>query len=316
MQPNPLSHVPTAFVQDVVIKLAPRILAGADCLTIEEPQTEEEPFPPSLRCSISSLPHLPKGYAIRPTHLLLLTFDGSGVPNSATTRGAEPPLRLMVPIHEAVWSLRCHTVARLVSSSPSSPSSTLPSSYQDANDTFDLPVIPFPGSLPLVAFSTFSVLHTYLHTGTLPSHLPSPDSRPGDDDEDLESDSDSGSDLEDDDDEDIDFASDDDDDDDGGGDEDDDGDEDVEDRLLLNLQQREQYQSLHSMCRAFGISGSDPIYEWLAAAAAEGWRGAAAMEESPASFARGSKGVADTVSVDEEDLSPSSCSHLPTPPPG
>ncbi|KAG0660222.1 hypothetical protein C6P46_004676 [Rhodotorula mucilaginosa] len=308
MQPTALSHVPTAFVQDVLIKLAPRILAGADCLTVEEPQTEAKPFPPSLRCSISSPPHLPKGYAIRPTHLLLLTFDGSGVPNSATTRGAEPPLRLMVPIHEAVWSLRCHTVARLVSSSPSSPSSTLPSSYQDANDTFDLPVIPFPGSLPLAAFSTFSVLHTYLHTGTLPSHLSSPDSRPGDDDDDLESDSDSdsGSEFEDDDEEDIDFASDDDD--------GDDGDEDVEDPLLLNLQQREQYQSLHSMCRAFGISGSDPIYEWMAAA--EGWRGAAAMEESPASFARGSKGVADTVSVDEEDLSPSSCSHLPTPPPG
>lgn len=346
MQPNPLSHVPTAFVQDVLIKLGallfisptrkgcfctssrltkdplrtlvPRILAGADCLTVEEPQTDEAPFPPSLRCSLSPPPHLPQGYAIPPTHLLMLTFaDGD---ERSRTGGADPPLRLMVPIHEAVWTLRCHTVARLVSSAsgsgaPSSPSSPSSSPNEPA-DTFDLPVISLPGPLPLAAFSTFSVLHTYLHTATLPSHLPSPDAGPDDDSFDSDSDSDSDSEFEfEDDDEDIDFASDfaSSSDDDDGGDGGDGGDEEEDPRRILP-QRRDQYEGLHSMCRTFGIPGSDPIYEWMAAA--ERRRGAAASERAQALFATRKREVALDASVDEEDTSSSSWSHLPTPAPG
>ena len=218
----------------------------------------------------------------------------------------------MVPIQEAVWNLRCHTVARLVSSSPSlgapsSPSSIAPS--RDAADTFDLPVISFPGSLPFAAFSTFTVLHSYLHTATLPSAFPSPDSRPEDDeDDDSSSFFNSDSDLEDED-EDIGFDDDDDDDEADDDEEQDEQDEDKEDPLLILHQRELQYEGLNSMCRAFGIDASDPIYEWLrAAAAAEErrcLRGADGIDERAALFATRKREVADG-SVNEEDTSPSS----------
>lgn len=311
MQSSALGHVPTAFVQDVLIKLAPRILAGADCLTVEETrETFGEPFPPFLRCSISPPSHLPEWYAIPPTHLLLLTFDGANVTNSAAaaaaTTGGGEPLRMMVPIHEAVWTMRCHTVARLVisaaSSSPSSPS-PIPG---EPTDTFELPVIPFPGSLPLAAFSTFTSLHTYLHTGTLPTHLPLPSDWRADDDASVDSDSDSGfdseSEFEDEEDEEIDPEEE---------------EEEEEDEPLFILEQREQYEGLYRMCRAFGIDAPDPIYEWMAAAATtERWRRSVAAGEKAAWFARSKGTVADASMDDDDDEVMSSRSHLLTPPPG
>ncbi|GAA5983014.1 hypothetical protein JCM10908_006868 [Rhodotorula pacifica] len=298
-----LRNVPPAFLRDVLVKLAPRILAGADSTTPQLPNDDDatgsrgsQPpqLPRSLSCTFSPPPHLPKNYALPPTHILSLTF---GAGETSTTQ------LVIVPMHQLVWSVRCKRIARLVSlatadagaisyakadlyrwgarreTSPSpstssaagteaGPAETAATSSKHADTAaggvVELPVISFPTALPAAALSTFSLLHTYLHTTDLPYELPPADSTPEDphheDDEDCASDCSS------------------------------DDDDDAECTASAALAYTRQCEGLWRMCQSFGIADSDPIYEWLsprwqaavqrAAAAESGGGGAASSSAS------------------------------------
>ncbi|GAA5877914.1 hypothetical protein JCM3774_001768 [Rhodotorula dairenensis] len=231
---------------------APRIRAGADSLKLETaPICTAAAL---LPCLFRPPPHLPEGYAIPPTHLLLLEFDRL---YPFCPSDDDEPEQLLVPIHEQVWALRCSQIARFVAEHKVGPTFVNVTCRKQADSDADfgealvvhMPVVPLPCSQPAAALSTFTLLHTYLHTSELPAHLPSPNSRP-DDKQDAGCEGESGDQL--------------------SEPEEEEEDEDEKEEAAFRTARVHQCEALREMCQGFGLADSDPIYSRLSSR----WQGA------------------------------------------
>ncbi|GAA5837674.1 hypothetical protein JCM11251_002292 [Rhodosporidiobolus azoricus] len=133
-----LRDVPDLFLRDMLVHLAPRLLAGVDSLTVLPPSASSttgsssfpSPLPPVLPCIFSptavsctdslALDNPP----IPPTHLLALAFSPS--PPSTPDAPPKPLERVLIPIHSLPWALTSGVIARALAACTYRASSPVP----------------------------------------------------------------------------------------------------------------------------------------------------------------------------------------------
>ncbi|GAA5912170.1 uncharacterized protein JCM6883_000584 [Sporobolomyces salmoneus] len=149
-----LEKVPRAYVSNVLARLAPRLLAGINCVSL----------PPSESQNVDALPP--------PTHIC--TYDPSKVSQHspfppdcflAFTFPPSPssPTRLLVPAHSIFYALECPRLA---------PSLSLVDSQTEISQPIprDQLRLPVHGPFELPSYDAFVTFHSYLHDKS-PSRL-------------------------------------------------------------------------------------------------------------------------------------------------
>ncbi|GAA5902298.1 uncharacterized protein JCM6883_001359 [Sporobolomyces salmoneus] len=188
-QDQELSGIPAQFVKDVLKDLAPRLLAGINCTSLDPTSapSPDKQLPSHARCIFA--PSLaPESSPVRPNFLLALTFPARD-PSSHSS-----PTRILVPCHSLVYSL-ASPLFPFISHDPEE-------EEEDENDVDEsatsteppspsLCVLPILGPIELPSLPAFAILHAFLHTRSLsalqhsltttppsPSRLPSPPPSP------------------------------------------------------------------------------------------------------------------------------------------
>ncbi|GAA5984043.1 hypothetical protein JCM5350_005002 [Sporobolomyces pararoseus] len=154
-----LQGIPTQFVKDVLRDLAPRILAGINCTSLDPSSTPDpaEQLPSHARCTFD--PSLAPGASpLPPNFLLALTFP------PRDTNLLSPPTRILVPCHSLVYTLSSPIFPII----PSAPTHDSDISTTNSSSNPPLPlssfVLPVMGPVALPSLTAFSILHTFIHT--------------------------------------------------------------------------------------------------------------------------------------------------------
>ncbi|GAA5969177.1 hypothetical protein JCM3765_005748 [Sporobolomyces pararoseus] len=157
-QDEALEGIPTQFVRDVLRDLAPRILSGINCTSLDPSSTPdpEKQLPSYARCIFD--PSLAPGSSpLPPNFLLALTFS----PRDQTP--LSPSTRILVPCHSLVYTLSSPIFPFI----PAAPTAESEDST-DSSSNHPLPptsfVLPVMGTIELPSLSAFAILHTFIHT--------------------------------------------------------------------------------------------------------------------------------------------------------
>ncbi|GAA5943626.1 uncharacterized protein JCM15063_002987 [Sporobolomyces koalae] len=150
-----LTDVPTEFIRDVLRDLAPRILSGINCTSLDATcvPAPSKTLPTHARCVFD--PALSSGaMPIPPTFLLAITFPA---PNSSPL----PPTNLLVPAHSLLYALSSPLYPLSVTQPP--PPGDEPTAPLACDSATSL-LLPIVGPIELPSVHAFSILHTYIHT--------------------------------------------------------------------------------------------------------------------------------------------------------
>ncbi|GAA5883712.1 hypothetical protein JCM16303_004785 [Sporobolomyces ruberrimus] len=177
-----LEGIPPQFVRDVLRDLAPRLLSGINCTSLDPASTPapDKQLPTHARCTFD--PSLSPGPPpLAPNFLLALTFP-------ARDSNLSPPTRILVPCHSLLYALFSPLLSLAATRGGTTASLDLSNPASTSSASLLLPVI---GPIELPSLPAFSILHTFLHTrsmGTLQhalttklpstSRLPSPPPSP------------------------------------------------------------------------------------------------------------------------------------------
>ncbi|GAA6006678.1 hypothetical protein JCM11491_003141 [Sporobolomyces phaffii] len=161
-----LADIPAQFVKDVLRDIAPRLLAGINCTSLDPAATPapDKQLPSRARCIFD--PSLAPGAApLPPTFLLALTFP-------ARDPARSPPTRILVPCHSLLYALSS-TLFPLAATAPGGvdggATSFDPAAPPPPGRSTSSLVLPVLGPLELPSVHAFSTLHTFLHTRSTPA---------------------------------------------------------------------------------------------------------------------------------------------------
>ncbi|GAA5947749.1 hypothetical protein JCM3765_001065 [Sporobolomyces pararoseus] len=140
--------VPREYIIDVLKELAPRLIAGINCISIPSASTpnDNEP-PPKVQSCIFTPSKRSEESPFPPDCFVALTFPPS----------PSQPTRLLVPAHSIIYSLLDSPCFPLVP-----PPSLAAPSNPTKHPSFELN-LPVLGPFALASYRSFVTLHSYLH---------------------------------------------------------------------------------------------------------------------------------------------------------